>query len=45
MTREVNGRYHKVIEAFGASTGVPVVLNTSFSESEPTVCMGREHFS
>ncbi len=42
VTREVNGRYHGVIAAFGALTGVPVVLNTSFNENEPVVCRPEE---
>ncbi len=42
VTKEVNGRYHGVIAAFGALTGVPVVLNTSFNENEPVVCRPEE---
>lgn len=38
VRRETNPRYHKVIEAFRAITGVPVVLNTSFNDQEPIVC-------
>jgi len=32
-----NPRYYRLIEAFGALTGVPIVLNTSFNENEPVV--------
>ena len=33
-----NPLYHRLIEAFGHRTGVPVLLNTSFNENEPVVC-------
>ena len=36
--RETNPRYHRLISAFHALTGVPMVLNTSFNENEPVVC-------
>ena len=35
---EINARYHEVISAFFKRTGVPIVLNTSFNDSEPIVC-------
>ena len=39
VRREANPRYHRLIEAFGHRTGVPVVLNTSFNvKGEPIVC-------
>lgn len=38
VKREINPRYHKVIAEFFNLTGVPVVLNTSFNDSEPIVC-------
>ena len=34
---EVAPRYHRLIEAFFAITGVPILLNTSFNENEPIV--------
>jgi carbamoyltransferase len=34
----VNPRYHRLISEFAARTGVPMVLNTSFNDSEPIVC-------
>ena len=37
VTREQNARYYRLIESFGAITGVPIVLNTSFNENEPVV--------
>lgn len=40
--RETNPRYHRLIEAFGELTGVPIVLNTSFNENEPVVCKPEE---
>ena len=33
-----NRRYHELISRFYARTGVPLVLNTSFNDSEPIVC-------
>ncbi|HRI70451.1 MAG TPA: carbamoyltransferase C-terminal domain-containing protein [Polyangium sp.] len=33
-----NPRYHELISAFHALTGVPMVLNTSFNDNEPIVC-------
>ena len=38
----VNPRYHRLIQAFGEKTGVPVILNTSFNENEPIVCTPDE---
>ncbi|MFO1160953.1 MAG: carbamoyltransferase C-terminal domain-containing protein [Reyranellaceae bacterium] len=37
-----NPRYARLIEAFNALTGVPIVLNTSFNENEPVVCKPEE---
>lgn len=37
VRRDVNPRYYDLIAAFGRLTGVPVLLNTSFNESEPIV--------
>ena len=34
---ETNPRYWRLIDAFRARTGVPVLLNTSFNENEPIV--------
>ena len=42
VTRESNPRYYALIEAFGALTGVPMLLNTSFNENEPVVCTPAE---
>lgn len=42
VTREDNPRYHQLISAFHARTGVPMVLNTSFNENEPVVCRPEE---
>jgi carbamoyltransferase len=39
VTDEDNGRYYRLIRAFGDLTGVPVVVNTSFNvRGEPIVC-------
>ena len=37
-----NPRYARLIEAFRAISGVPMVLNTSFNENEPIVCKPEE---
>ncbi|MBI3825217.1 MAG: carbamoyltransferase [Candidatus Rokubacteria bacterium] len=42
---DVNGRYYRLIHAFGQATGVPVVLNTSFNlRGEPIVNTPAEAF-
>ena len=33
-----NPRFHELISCFFARTGVPLVVNTSFNDSEPIVC-------
>jgi carbamoyltransferase len=38
VTAEANPRFHQLISCFHARTGVPMVLNTSFNDSEPIVC-------
>ena len=42
VERHTNPRYHALIEAFRALTGVPMLLNTSFNENEPVVCRPDE---
>jgi carbamoyltransferase len=42
VTRAQNSLYHRLIEAFGEATGVPILLNTSFNENEPVVCRPEE---
>lgn len=37
VDRQSNPRYRRLIEAFAARTGVPVLLNTSFNVNEPIV--------
>ena len=37
VSKRTNPRYHALISAFAAETGVPVLLNTSFNENEPIV--------
>ncbi|MEU9336509.1 carbamoyltransferase C-terminal domain-containing protein [Streptomyces sp. NPDC048290] len=38
VVADVNPRFHRLIREFEELTGVPVVLNTSFNDSEPIVC-------
>jgi carbamoyltransferase len=43
VDRATNPRYHAMLEAFAAKTGVPVVLNTSFNvKGEAIVCTPRD---
>ena len=42
VERRHNPAYYDLIEAFGEITGVPVLLNTSFNESEPIVARPEE---
>jgi carbamoyltransferase len=38
VSRKSNPRFHELISRFHAKTGVPIVVNTSFNDSEPIVC-------
>jgi carbamoyltransferase len=38
VSRELNPDFHELISCFFARTGVPLVVNTSFNDSEPIVC-------
>jgi carbamoyltransferase len=38
VSRKSNPRFHELISCFFARTGVPLVINTSFNDSEPIVC-------
>lgn len=38
VRRESNPRFHELISCFHERTGVPLVVNTSFNDSEPIVC-------
>ncbi len=40
--QDTNPRYHRLISAYRDLTGVPMVLNTSFNENEPVVCLPEE---
>jgi carbamoyltransferase len=42
VTEAQNRRYYRLIKAFEKITGVPIVLNTSFNENEPVVCLPQE---
>lgn len=42
VSSETNPRYHRLISAFEAQTGIPMLLNTSFNENEPVVCKPEE---
>ncbi|MFN0217737.1 MAG: carbamoyltransferase [Hyphomicrobium sp.] len=45
VEREANPRFYRLIEAFAAETGVPVLLNTSFNRQEPIVASPKEAVS
>jgi carbamoyltransferase len=38
VRRESNPRFHELLSCFFERTGVPLVINTSFNDSEPIVC-------
>lgn len=42
VDRQSNPRYYRLIESFQELTGIPLLLNTSFNENEPVVCMPEE---
>jgi carbamoyltransferase len=42
VSRDTNALYWRLIDAFRAITGVPVLLNTSFNENEPIVLQPSE---
>jgi carbamoyltransferase len=42
VERELNPSYHRLISRFEQRTGVPVILNTSFNDSEPIVCSPKD---
>lgn len=42
VRRDQNPRFYELIESFGQRTGVPVLLNTSFNDSEPICCTPEE---
>ena len=43
--KDINPRYHKLISAFKARTGCPVIVNTSFNvRGEPIVCTPEDAF-
>ncbi len=42
VTRHTQPFYWKLIEAFRKRTGVPMLVNTSFNDSEPIVCTPRD---
>ena len=42
VNKEINPKYHQLISHFHHLTGVPMVLNTSFNDSEPIVCTPQD---
>jgi len=42
VSRDANPLYWQLLRSFGALTGVPVLLNTSFNENEPIVLKPAE---
>jgi carbamoyltransferase len=45
VSQQENPLYYRLIKAFERITGVPIVLNTSFNENEPIVCLPSEALS
>jgi len=42
VTREENPRFYRLIDEFRKLTGIPMLLNTSFNDSEPIVCAPQD---
>ena len=42
VRKKQNPKYHALISRFKAITGVPLLLNTSFNDSEPIVCSPQD---
>lgn len=42
VSEKEHPRFWKLLKEFGKTTGVPVLLNTSFNENEPIVCTPKE---
>lgn len=42
VSKQTNSLYWNLIEAFREISGVPMLLNTSFNENEPVVCLPEE---
>ena len=45
VDKQLNPGYHRLIERFEQRTGIPVILNTSFNDSEPIVCSPKNAIS
>ena len=45
VEQKTNPKYYRLIEQFEKNTGVPLVLNTSFNDSEPIVCSPQHAIS
>ena len=45
VEKQINPNYHRLIARFEQRTGVPVILNTSFNDSEPIVCSPHDAIS
>ena len=45
VDRQLSPSYYRLIERFEQRTGVPVILNTSFNDSEPIVCSPKDAIS
>ncbi len=42
VSKNVNPKFWRLIDAFRRRTGVPLLLNTSFNENEPIVCSPQD---
>lgn len=45
VRQQSNPKYHQLISEFHQRTGIPLILNTSFNDSEPIVCTPTDALS
>ena len=38
LTEDTNGRFYKLVKAFGEKTGIPVIINTSMNVQGEPIC-------
>ncbi len=43
VSKELDSKYHRIIEAFGNQTGTPILINTSFNRSGEAIVENPDH--